>query len=105
MNKINFLKIQTLKTTYLEKERESRREKKKGTYGEHERGIEDGSLGAKETGVLAIGELLVGSLVHRFRHQIFHSPLPVLRFSSPAIASEHAHLSLSLSSEPGFEPR
>lgn len=29
-------------------------------YGEHERGVEDGAVGADEAGELAVGELLEG---------------------------------------------
>ena len=76
--------------------------KKKIAHREDERGVKDGVLGTDEASELAIGELLEGrrrSVNGGFRvhKKILHAPLPLLRFSSPAVSTEHAHLSLSLS--------
>jgi hypothetical protein len=66
------------------------------TYGEHERGIEDGRVGAEEASVFSAGEPFVRRPIKLFHRQIVHSPLPLLCFSCPAISPEHAHRSVSV---------
>ena len=71
--------------------------RKKGTYRENERRIEDGRVGANKEGVFAIGELLIRRPINQFfQQQIIQSSLLVLCLSTPAIFSKHTHLFLSL---------
>ena len=71
--------------------------RKKGTYRENERRIEDGRVGANKAGVFAIGELLIRRPINQFfQQQIIQSSLPMLCLSTPAIFSKHTHLFLSL---------
>jgi hypothetical protein len=59
-------------------------------YGEHERGVEDGAVGADEAGELAIGEPPEG-FGRRGRQEVVEAALPLLRITRPAVAAEHAH--------------
>lgn len=69
-------------------------------YGEHERRVEDGAVGADEAGELAVGEPLEGTGCRRGgggrggEHEVIEAALPLLRLTRPAVAAEHAHAGL-----------
>lgn len=75
--------------------------RRKKTYREHERGVEDGVVRADEANEFTTGELLERRRRRRRSDggrgdkEVVNLPLPMLRLSSPAVSSEHAHFRFS----------